>query len=85
MTTEVKLAGLIRVERSGQGFRFEVDGQTFPWFIGTNGLSVHIGASPTVDVPGVTFTLIAERVEIVDDLMSGPRAIGARTAGEVTS
>lgn len=59
------LAGVIRVERRGGVVSLTVDGQPFPWYTAD--------VPPTVDVdrhgaPGVTLTIVAETVEVVDTL-----------------
>jgi hypothetical protein len=57
---EPELAKLIRVERRG----LFIDGEVFPWFVASD--SIDVSVSPH-ESPSVTFTVLAERVEVVDE------------------
>lgn len=61
-----ELAKVIRLERRGigDGGSITVDGEDFPW---------HVALGPTLTVdadglPAVTITLLAERVEVTNDI-----------------
>lgn len=59
---------VIRVERSGEKFRVLVDGEPLPFEIDANGITCVTSVHHS---PGITITIPADRVEIVDTL-SGP-------------
>lgn len=66
---EKKLADLIRVERRNTSFVITIDGEEFPYHTSADGpIRVDVSAD---DVGKVHITLIASRVEVVDDL-DGP-------------
>ncbi|GAB3213321.1 hypothetical protein GCM10027294_43780 [Marinactinospora endophytica] len=58
-------AGLIRVERAAEKLRILVDGVELPCAIDTTGVTQVTSSHAH---PGVTLTLLAERVEVVDSL-----------------
>lgn len=60
------LAGVIRVTRNpGTGaVSIEVDGEPFPWLV-EDGIGTYVDRG---DAPGVTLTIQAETVEIVDTI-----------------
>jgi hypothetical protein len=63
----------IRVVREGPSARLEVDGYRFPWVTagGDAGWTVHVDRRA---MPGVTLTIVAERVEL-DDSIATPGAV----------
>lgn len=61
-----ELAKLITILQHAGGFDLRVDGQEFPWYIAPSS-SVQIDRGGT---PGVTITLMAERIEVVDTLLA---------------
>lgn len=63
------LPGLVRLERYGDTARITIDGEDFPWAVSKEAVA-------TVDadgVPSLELTLLARRVEVVDELPSHPR------------
>lgn len=65
MATELPiLPKLIEVGDDG----VKIDGEEFPWFISESGISTTVSAN---DVPGITFTLMAEEVRVVGKLRGG--------------
>jgi hypothetical protein len=61
----IKLAKCVKVTRGGY---LEIDGEVFPWATSVDGFTVNIRRD---ELPGVTFTLVAERV-VADDDMNEP-------------
>jgi hypothetical protein len=59
------MAKSIVVRRKGQSVTFEVDGHEFPWLISEDGPSLAV--SPGA-VPAVTVTILAESVDVMDEL-----------------
>lgn len=55
----------IRVERHGRSGGVTVDGEPFPYAIADTHISVSIHHD---ERPTVTLTLVADRVEVVDDI-----------------
>jgi len=70
MTNPTTLAGLIQVTRSGRHATITIDGEPFPWYIVTDGVTTTVD---TLDVPTVTFTVRAERVEVINALRESAR------------
>lgn len=75
MTRTAEIAELIEVHRRGDEYMLRVDGQPFPWHVAD---PVEVGVS-NHDAPHVRLTLIAERVEVVNDL-SAPATGGSTSA-----
>lgn len=50
---------------------FTVDGEPFPWHVSSDGFRLSIGGD--VEMPSVTFTLLAERVEVLHALQPEPQ------------
>ncbi|MFJ8755682.1 hypothetical protein [Streptomyces cyaneofuscatus] len=67
-----RLARTIRVERRGREAHLFIDGDEFPFHIAADDPIVVGGVSPD-DVPTVRFTVLAERVDMVNDLAETPR------------
>ncbi|MBB4931846.1 hypothetical protein F4561_002666 [Lipingzhangella halophila] len=59
---------VIRVERSGERLRILVDGEPLPCEVDANGVTTVVSVHHS---PGITITIPADRVEVVDSL-SGP-------------
>lgn len=61
----IHLPKLITVERHGSHARVLVDGEEFPYAIAEGGLRIEgVGRN---DMPAVTVTLVADRVEVTND------------------
>lgn len=71
--TAVKVAGVLRVVNEGKGAaRLYIDGVMFGYAT-ADGFDVHTGnRKHGGHIPGVTFTVVAQRVEVVDDIESRP-------------
>jgi hypothetical protein len=65
-----RMAKLIRVvrTRAGAASFMEIDGEVFPYFT-ADGFTVHPQRN---QMPSVTFTVLANRVEVIDDARSHP-------------
>lgn len=61
-----RMADLIKVTRKGRTATLEIDGVEFPWYIAEAGVEVDVD---TREAPTVTITVLAERVELVNDLL----------------
>jgi hypothetical protein len=61
----IKLANLVRVERHGSRTSLTIDGDEFPWFIAEGGVTV---TPMTGEMPSVMIQLVADRVEVIDEL-----------------
>lgn len=57
----------IRVERQGSSARLLIDGEDFPWPIAWDGIDVNVNPD---NIPGVSVTILADRVEVVDALQA---------------
>lgn len=57
----------IRIERQGRRARFLIDGEDFPWPIAWDGIDVNVNPD---NIPGVSLTILADRVEVVDALQA---------------
>lgn len=62
-----ELAKSIRVEREGNHERLLINGEEFPWFIGTH-ISTEVDKG---DLPSVTITIVADEVSILDSITGG--------------
>ncbi|ONK09435.1 hypothetical protein [Streptomyces sp. MP131-18] len=62
---EPTLPELICVERRGNDTSITVDGQPFPYIVGRD--DVHLSVDPD-EIPSVTLTLYADRVEVINSL-----------------
>lgn len=65
------IAGIIRIERAGRHTSITIDGVEFPWHISSDGPSVTVTND---DMPAVTLRIVADRIEVVDDI-DGPTAV----------
>ena len=62
-----RLAKLVRLERVGSSFKLEIDGERFPYAIaGDDTITISMERE---SLATVRFSLMAERLELVDDLL----------------
>jgi hypothetical protein len=74
--TEYKIAKTLRVVREAAGAsRLYIDGEYFPYAT-TDGFTVH---PKRKELPCVTVTIAAWRVELVDDMDAGPGELSPAT------
>lgn len=57
-----ELAKVIKVRRNGV---FEINGEPFPYYLSNEGATVSVKRG---ELPGVLVRIVADRVELVDDL-----------------
>ncbi|MEU6725486.1 hypothetical protein ABZ917_17405 [Nonomuraea wenchangensis] len=67
-----RLAKLVRLERIGRSFKLEIDGEVFPYHL--SGDEPIVTTLESSNMATVRFTLMAERLELVDDLFGGADA-----------
>ncbi|MFD3980758.1 hypothetical protein ACFWR6_19425 [Streptomyces griseus] len=67
-----RLARVVRVERRGRDAHLFIDGEEFPFHIAADDPIVVGGVSPD-DMPTVRFTVLAERVDLVNEWAETPR------------
>ncbi len=60
-----ELAQQIRVERDGDSAKLFIDGEEFPWVIASPEVVVSVSRD---EVPSVTITLWATKIEVVNSL-----------------
>jgi len=77
--SEYKIAKTLRVVREGTGraARLFIDGEPFDYAT-VDGFSVHPKRG---EMPGVTVTIAAWRVELVDDVDAGPDDLAPESGG----
>jgi hypothetical protein len=70
VTDGLKVAGVIRVERRGRIARLFIDDVELPYHLARE--PIEVGPVDPDDMPSVRFTLLADRVEVVDALDPEP-------------
>ncbi|MGO4630497.1 hypothetical protein AB4225_06070 [Streptomyces sp. 2RAF24] len=70
MSEPVRIAREVRVERRGQIARLYFDGTEFPYLLAYEGIKV--GDIHPDDMPTVRFTVLAERVDVINQFEPDP-------------
>ena len=70
MSDAPRIAGVVRVERRGQIARLFIDGAEFPYALAYEGIEV--GDVHPDDCPSVRFTVLADRVDVINQFDPDP-------------